>query len=346
MTDKKITINIATGTIIKVVFTILLLIFLYLTRDLIAVILLSVVIASGVEPAAVWLQKRKIPRTPAVIFIYLITFVAIGLMFYIIIPAIFSEFSSFVVKMDAYFERPAEQNVLDELLAVFPSSISGLLRNFAADASQYLENFKTDFSHGAASLFGGAVSLVLVVVLSFYLSVQEKGIENFLRIIIPIKHEEYIIDLWLRARRKIGLWLQGQFLLGVIIAVLSFLGLSILGIEYALAFALLAGMFELIPVFGPILASIPPIAVALSISPILALKVLILYIVVQQFENHLIYPLVVRKIVGIPPIMTILALVAGAKLAGLIGMLLAVPVVTILVEILNDIDHKKHRAAG
>ncbi len=341
MDEKNITIKISTSTIIKAVLVVLSVIVLYAIRDILAVVLLSVVIASSVEPAAIWFQKRKIPRTVAVIFIYLSTFAVLGILFYFIIPTVFGEFSSFSGTIINYFQKPEQASLLKGLFVGLPASVSQLLQTFSVSVSNYISSFTGGFFSTASRIFGGAISFILVIVLSFYLSVQEKGIEKFLRIIFPLRYEEYVFDLWIRVRRKLGFWMQGQILLATIIGVLTYLGLTILGIEYALTFALLAGFFEIIPIFGPILASIPPIMVGFSQSPFLALKVAILYIIVQQFENHLIYPLVVRKIVGIPPVMSILALIIGWELGGFMGLLLSVPLVTALVEILDDMDKRR-----
>lgn len=341
MNNKSITININSGTFFKAILFILLAIFLYLVRDLIAVVLFSVVIASGIEPAASWFQKNKIPRTLAVIIIYLLAFLLLGLIFYTIIPIIFSEFSSLSSGVAGYLNQPSQIGILGELFTSLPVSISNLLQDISQQAADYVSIFTSGFFKATAKIFGGALSFILIVILSFYLSVQKNGIENFLKLIIPLQYEKYVTDLWLRVSRKIGRWLQGQILLGVLVGILTFLGLTILGVEYALTFALLAGLFELIPIFGPILSSVPPIMVAFSQSPLLALKVIILYIIVQQFENHLIYPLVVRKIVGLPPVITILALVVGVKIAGFLGILLAVPVASVIIEILNDLELKK-----
>src|SRR6185295_13630846 len=136
----------------------------------------------------------------------------------------------------------------------------------------------------------GVLSLVLVVVLSFYLSVQQDGITNFLKTVTPSKHRKYVIALWNRAEKKIGLWMQGQLLLGVIVAVLVYLGLTLLGVKHALLLGCLSGIFELIPLFGPILSSIPGIVIAFSDSGFtLALIVAGLYLIIQQFESQLIY---------------------------------------------------------
>lgn len=342
--EKSLVINITTGTIVRAILLFASVFLLYFIRDVILIILFAVVVASGVYPAANWFQKRKVPRTLAVVIVYLIGFILLGFVFYLIVPTIFSEFVSFAGQIGNYVNQPFRQDILAELMALFPSSLANLFQNLASKSSEYIASFTSGFLTSAAKVFGGVVSFILIIVLSFYLSVQERGIQNFLRVVTPIQYEDYILDLWSRSRKKIGRWLQGQMLLALIVGVLSFLGLSILGVDYALTFALVAGFFEIIPIFGPILAAIPPALTALAVSPILALKVIILYIIIQQFENHLIYPLVVRKIVGIPPILTILAIVIGAELGGFMGVLLSMPLMTVLVEILHDIDLKKHPA--
>ena len=183
---------------------------------------------------------------------------------------------------------------------------------------------------------------MLIVVISFYLSVQEGGVDDFLSIITPVRHHAYIIDLWHRSQRKIAFWLQGQIILGIVVGLLVYLVLSILGIPHALVLALFAGVLEIIPVFGPIIASIPAILVAfMNVGVGTGFLLIGLYVLIYQFESQLFYPLVVRKIVGISPIVVILALVIGAKLAGVLGAALAVPLSAALMEYIHDIEKRK-----
>ena len=213
------------------------------------------------------------------------------------------------------------------------------------DAITQIQNALAGLSHGffqtASIIFGGAFSALLTTVISFYLAVEEKGIENFLRVIIPIEREEYTIGLWKRTQGKIGLWLQGQLLLAIVVGVLVYLGLSIMQVPYAMTMAVLAALLEIIPIFGPLIAAVPGIIIGFSVSPSLGLMVIGLYLIIQQFENHLIYPLVVTKIVGIPPTIVIVALLIGTKLAGILGFLLAIPLTTVVVELWNDFEKRK-----
>jgi predicted PurR-regulated permease PerM len=175
--------------------------------------------------------------------------------------------------------------------------------------------------------------------------VQETGVDDFLRIITPVDNQSYVLNLWKRSQDKIGKWMQGQLMLAFIIGVLLFLGLFILGVPHPLLLAVLAAVFELIPVFGQILAAIPAVGVAyVFMGPKGALIVAALYIIVQQFEANLIYPVVVKKVVGVPPLLVILALLIGFKLFGFLGALLSVPLAGAVQEMVSDIDMRKRRA--
>ncbi len=191
-------------------------------------------------------------------------------------------------------------------------------------------------------IFGGFFSFILIAVLSFYLSVQEDGVSDFLRIVAPVKKQDYVIDLWRRSQHKIGLWLQGQVVLGIVVGVLVYIMLSIVGIPHALVLALFAAVLEIIPVFGPIISSVPAILVGFNDLGVGTGFLLVgLYLIIYQFESQLFYPLVVKKIVGISPIVVILALVIGAKLAGVLGALIAVPLSAVFMEYVHDVEKRK-----
>lgn len=352
MADKNITINVGFGTVAKTIFFILLLWVLYQLLDLVLIVLTAVVIATAIEPATRRLVKLRIPRVLAVIILYFVVFgIFSGVIIYLI-PTLTQELGSLSKQLPDYINS---LNLLDSPIAetlgegALPSQLpfSEAINSLSEKVADISGNFLSVLS----TVFGGALSLLLIVVMSFYLSVQEKGIENFLGIITPVKYERYVIDLWHRSQKKIGLWLRGQLLLALIVGVLVYLGLTIFGIKYALLLAIIAAIFELIPIFGPILSAIPAIAIAF-IGPDGGLDkafiVVILYVIIQQFENQLLYPLVVKQVVGVPSIVAIIALIAGGTLAGLLGMILSVPLAAVLMELFNDLDKEKHhlRAKG
>lgn len=340
-------IDVSFGTIFKVALVGFLLWALWILRDVVGVLLLSIVIASAIEPVNHWFSRHRIPRVVGVILLYLFAFFIFILMFYLILPPLFNDVFNFVAQLPNYIQEAFNPNsFLFQLFPDLPSALQKSLRDAALIFERSLESYIAFGAQGAfdagSALFGGVLSLVLLVVISFYLSVQEHGIENFLRIVTPLEHEAYILNLWGRAQRKIGRWLQGQILLGVLVGVMVFLMLTILNVRHAAILAMLSAMFELIPVFGPVMAAIPAVIIAALQSPLLGLMVLGLYILVQQIENHLIYPLVVRKTVGVPPLLVVLSLVVGGTLGGFFGIILSVPLAAVLVEFLNDVSAHKY----
>ncbi|MDO8510351.1 MAG: AI-2E family transporter [bacterium] len=335
------TISIATGTIVKTILLLILFYILYILKDLILVILTAIVIASSVEPATKWFARRHIPRLPAVIIVYLIVATLIFSLFYFLVPPLLDETAIFLQSLPTYVDRLEIWNPLSQGSDSVVKGITGSfsIREIVSELTVFLESFSGNVLSALTAVFGGVLSFIVIAVLSFYLSVQEDGVGKFLRIITPVRYRKYVTALWLRSQVKIGLWMQGQLLLGIIVGILIFLGLTILGVENALLLAFLGAVLELLPLFGPVLSAIPAIIVGLLGGGVtLALLVLGLYLIIQQFENHLIYPVVVKKVVGVPPTLVIIALFAGAKLAGFLGLILSVPVVAIIIEYLNDIQ--------
>lgn len=345
MTSDNKLVEISFWTIIKTAILVTLVAALWHLKDVMVTVLLAIVIASAVEPAARWFEKYKIPRVLGVIIVYFTTFFIFFLVFYFVIPPLLSEAVDFVSILPEFIENTLRpDSPVFSIFPPLPNVLINSLRNFALDLQHSLPQVTSGVISATSAIFGRVINFVLMIVISFYLAVQKGGIENFLRIVTPVKHEEYIISLWKRSQQKIGRWLQGQILLGLLVGIFVFLGLTILGVKYALLLAILSAVFEIIPVFGPVMAAIPAIAVASIQAPVLGLTTLGLYVIVQQFENHLIYPLVVRKTIGVPPLLVIIAIVVGGKLAGIYGIVLSVPLSAVLIEFLNDIGERKKRA--
>ncbi|MSR71479.1 MAG: AI-2E family transporter [Candidatus Taylorbacteria bacterium] len=343
---KNFTISISSGTVLKTILYVVLFYVLFMIRDLILVVFGAVVIASSIEPVTKWLGKRRIRRLPSVIIIYFLVALILFGIFFFFLPQVLSEALTYVNSL------PQNMNTSDlwspikdsSLFSSFTSSVQGMSSNFSlqevvGQAQAFITGTGAGVLKTANFVFGGALSFILIIVLSFYFAAQEDGVGNFLRIVTPPKSQKYIIDLWKRSQLKIGYWFQGQLFLGLLIGILIYVPLLILGVKHALLLATLAGIFELVPIFGPLLSAFPGILVAYVDGGVtLGLIVAGVYIIIQQLENHLIYPLVVRKIVGISPIVVILSLVIGAKLAGFLGILLSVPIAAVFMEFINDVE--------
>lgn len=346
--DKDINISINAGTVVKVLAVILGFWALWTLRDLVLVVITAVIVASSIEPAVTFLGKYRIHRIPAVLGVYIALAGLVAGLFFAFIPPLVSEIVDVAGKVPVVVQELNGSAITGDASALKKAEL--IVAQIAEGASAQdifttlgkISGSAKEFATTAGSIFSGFFSLILIAVLSFYFAMQERGIQNFLKIVIPFGHEAYVIGLWERSKVKIGKWMQGQLLLGVLIFILVYLGLTIFGVPYALLLALAAGLLEIIPVFGPIISAIPGVAVAFSVGGAsLAIFIAGFYLLVQQFESHLIYPLVVRKIVGVPPILVILALIIGFELAGVLGVLISVPVAAALMEIVDDIEKGK-----
>ncbi len=342
-------INITSGSIIRAALFVVLFVFLYFIRDLLLVILAAVVVASSVEPATNWLGRHKVRRLPAVVLVYLFLagFLAVFIVFFL--PSVLTEAIAYLNNLPESIRLSDIWNPIRDTGLLNAGDTVSALSSQSFSVKDIIDGLRSLISGTAGGafktvsiIFGGALSFILMIVLSFYLAVQEDGVANFLKIVSPVSKHDYIIHLWKRSRRKIGYWMQGQLVLGIFIGILVYLCLLVLGVKHALLLASLAAVFELIPIFGPILSAIPAVLIATVDSGVTQGVVVIgLYLIIHQFENHLLYPLVVKKIVGVSPILVIIALIVGVKLAGFLGALLAVPVAAVIMEYVEDIEKEK-----
>ncbi len=344
--DDRQKIAITTGSWVRGILVIAIAYGLYLVSEFILVIIAAIVIASAIEPAARWTKRQNIPRLPMILLVYVTSALVLAGLFYFLLMPLIGEVSSFIKTFTIYSNSVTNGGVLSDLFKT-----QDLFGGFDTpvvirEISSRLNSLTTFLSQGVFSsvsvIFGGVLNFILILVLSFYLVVEEDGISKFLKIITPLKHEPYVVGLWRRSQIKIGFWMQGQLIASVVVMLLVYLGLVIVGIPHSLLLAVLAGVFELIPLFGATIAAIPAIFIAyVSGGMTTALIIAGLYIVIQQIEGHIIYPLVVKKVVGVPPMVAILALVVGTTLAGFLGALISVPVAAVLMEFISDLEKRK-----
>ncbi len=335
------TIIISPSTIFRIIFIILLLVFLYLILDVIVIFIFALIIASAIAPLVNLLGKLKIPRVIGALLIYIIVIGGLGFLISLTIPSVAKEIKDLSSNLPNYIEFLSDKFESIQNASSKYQDIIIQFQKFLAGTGDLLRKSASDLFSTAVNIFGGIFSLFLILVISFYLSVQKKGVQRVLTSLAPREHRDYLLSLWERSQKKLGRWLQGQLFLGVIIGVLVYVGLSLLNVKFALLLAVLAGILEIFPYIGPVIAAIPAIILGFLQAPILGLWILILYIVIQQMENHLIVPLVIGKIVKLNPVVVILALLIGWKLGSIPGMILAVPITAVLAEFFRDIIKKR-----
>lgn len=330
-------INISTLTLVKVIIIGFLIYIMFLIRDILVVFFVSLIFAAAIGPWVDWMQKRKIPRTLGVIFIYLALLIIVGSIIYLMIPPISAQIRELSDNFPEYMDRLMQGADFLRNNASNFNSIKGTLDAIRGG----LETNAGNIFSTVTGVFGSIFSFFLTLVVTFYMAVEDNAMKKIVRSIIPFKHQPYALGLVTRMQKKIGLWLRGQLILCFTIGILVYIGLKILGVKYALVLALIAGITEFVPYLGPLTGAIPAVLIAFSQSPMLALITAIFYYLVQFTENNVLVPKIMQKAVGLNPIVSIAVLLIGFQLAGIAGAILSIPVATAASVFIQDIfDHR------
>ncbi len=327
--------EISPQTIIKAIFIILGIWFLYLIRDVIVILFISLIIVAAIEPTVDFLKRKKIPRSFSVLVIYLLLFTLVGLLFSFLIPSLVNQFKDFSENFPRYTEAFLKTyGGIEKFLGTFGFEMQDA--NILGDLGSKITEGSANIFSKTIGVFSGFFSFLIVLSLVFYLSVEEDGMQKFVSSFVPASRREYAVSLAERVKTKVGKWLQGQLLLMLIIFILYYIVLSILGVPYALILAVIGGILEIVPYLGPIISTVIATIIGFFISPATGFMVLGGYVIIQQLENNVIVPQIMKKTVGLNPIIVILVLLIGAKIGGTMGAILAIPIATIIGILLED----------
>ncbi len=320
---QKVSITITTKTLWTVLLMVVGLLVAWELRSFLMVVLLSVVIASFAEAGIKVLKRIRIPRGIAAFILYVIGLAIIGGVLYLVVPLFSSEFRNFV---ELFPKTSYAYRVLG------PISDNG----FNTGTIRTLFNGGTDVFATLSNIFGSLLNAILVIIISFYLSTQEKGIEQFLRVVVPKDYEDYAVSLWSRVERKIGHWFGGQVFVAILIALVTYVGLFIMGVPYALILSALAGVFMFIP-FGTAFSLIPAVILGYLGGGVgLALQIFVFYGIVHYLESYFLSPYILHRTVGVPMLVMILAVIGCFELFGLVGIVLAIPLAVLVLELISD----------
>lgn len=339
--NRKVIFDVSYATFLKAVLIMLLLLLLFAVREILLLMFVAIVLASGLDPLIDWLQKRKIPRAVSSLFLFLVLIGLIALIVYLLVPPLIDQVQQLIDVLPGYMETLFEK--VAEYTGYSQEQSMEKAREIVDSLDDKIGSAASSVYGWVASLFGGFISVVIIFVLAFYFIVEEDSFKKFIRSLVPTKHRLYADDLVGRTQKQVGKWLRGQFLLCLVVGILTYIGLSILGVEYALVLAILAGLLEIVPYIGPIISAIPAIIIALSQSPVLVLLVIALYFVVQQLENHILVPKIMQKVLGLNPLVVILVILVAVQLAGILGAILAVPLATVISVFLKDIFEDRNK---
>lgn len=311
-------IDISHKTIIFITAFLILLWVLYLILDIILLLFLSFILVSALAPVVEKLTKWRIPKSIAVLAIFLAVIAALSSLTAVGLTPLINQTSNLTQRLADTITSLLQANFIDQ----------SIIRQEFTDLSRHVVSF-------ILGLFENLIAFASVLVITFYLLMEREKIEDFASSFSPDRQVQ-IKRLIGKIEYKLGAWLRGQIILSIFVGVLYYIGLTILGVEFALPLAILGALLEIIPIIGPIIAAIPAVLIGLTVSPLLAALVAGLYLAIQQVESHVVVPQVMRRAVGLNPILVILAVTIGARLLGIGGALLAVPIAVVIQVILQE----------
>ncbi|HRN95877.1 MAG TPA: AI-2E family transporter [Candidatus Levybacteria bacterium] len=299
----------------------------WLLLELIGVVVagfIAYIIMAAIAPLVYRLAARGVPKSLAAAAVYLLVVAVIVLLIFPLVPFFTTQTMQLVRGLPQYIQNATEllgiRTNQAELQNIFSSQLGAIGSNALQVTSQ---------------VFGGIFTILTVIVLSFYLLLDHVRVQKSIASLFAPSVRRRASETIEKVEDKLGAWLRGQITLSFVV---TWLGLTAIGVEYALPLALLAGMLEIVPTIGPIIAAIPAMIVALSISPTVAIFVAVLYALIQILENNFLVPRIMQRAVGLHPIVVILGIIIGGKLLGVLGALLAVPFISLVVVIATEIN--------
>ena len=341
--SKKINIDISSSSIFKILVVIFLVWILYLIRDVVVILLFAFILVSILEPAINWLRFKKVPKTLSVILVYLILLSIFAGIMALLIPPFTDQIDQLSTTFPIYWQKfSIEFRNIGQFLNQYGvgQEIENAFKNLKYSLPQTTTGIFSQVGHFLAGVF----TIFVILVITFYILVEENATKRIFRSILPSQYLPYTYQVFNRIQNKLGLWLRGQLILSFIVGLFVYIGLLLLGVKYALILGIIAGLFEFIPYLGPIFSGFIAISLTFFQSPIKALLVLILYIVIQAMENNILVPKIMQRAVGLNPVISIIALLVGGNLGGVIGAILAIPVATALSVFAQDFLEKKRES--
>ena len=321
--------------------------------EILLLILISAILATGISPLLARIQqmrlgrrRKRISQSGAILIIYAALILVIVLIGGIILTPLVTETRQFVMQLPQLLRNLQQYAINLEVRYSWLPDISGLIARLPQELAGLSRYFGT--AAGVAFRFlGGLVSILTLLFMTFYMLLEGPQIKSEFLTLFPRERRARVEEVLHHIGLKFGGWVRGQLLLGLIIGVVVGVGTALLGLPYPLLLGLVAGITELIPIVGPIIGAVPAVLIALFQPPWWrVLAVVGFYAVVQQLESNFVVPRVMRMAVGLSPLLTVIALLIGAKLMGIIGALLSLPVAAAVQVVVGEVLQAIRRAAN
>jgi predicted PurR-regulated permease PerM len=325
--------------------------------DILIMFLVALFLAAAFSPGVNRIHSWGVPRALAIIILFASVLGFIVFLAGTLIPVIARQLVDIAQSIEFWFTHLANNQNGDTF---FSRTLGTMIANVLEQANpdKLLEAFNrnvemiagqlTDFAGKGAqivlSTVGAIFNIVLVTLLTFFIVLDRKNLNVFFHSLFPARHQKYLTQKMDMVQNKIGQWVQGQITLFFIVGAFTYLVFSVVGIDYALTLAMLYGLAEFVPYVGPIGAFLISAPIAFNESLFTGLSLIIFHLVYQFLEGNILVPMIMRQAVGLPPVVTILALIVGASFPDVInpvmGMILAVPTATIISIFVRDFTER------
>ncbi|OIP80451.1 hypothetical protein COZ35_02710 [Candidatus Peregrinibacteria bacterium CG_4_10_14_3_um_filter_44_21] len=314
----------------------------YEIRSIILIVFVSLLLYAAIDPAVNKLQSRKVPRAISVLGIYAVLLFLVGFFISNLIPIVADQLLELAKKAGHLITNITNGDSLetlpfaDKIIPYLQSSLEAVdqqtfinnLQGTLEKLGEQLQNIAGNTFVALKMIFNGVFNAILVLIITFFLVVDAGSVDKFLKSVFPSKYSAYIVEKSEKIKDKIGHWIRGMMMLMISMFTLYLIGFSLLGLDFAITLAMMGGIAELFPVIGPILAGIPAGLIAFNESPWLVLWVIGIVIMAQQLEGNVLIPLIMKKTVGLKPVIIIISVLIGYQMLGILGIILAVPVAT------------------
>ncbi len=315
---------------------------IYLVRDIAVWFFFALVISVLLEPAINFFRWFRLPKVLAVILVYLLIFGAIGLFIYLTAPLLLFELKEFLKYLPGYFEQ------ISPLLKQLGVYALNNFQDFSNNLAGVLEKSSAGIIDAVMSFFGGLASAAFILTIAFFLSLEEKGTEKVLILLTPKKYESYISSLFERVQAKVSGWFGARILACLFVGLASYLVFILFGVKYAFILALISAVLNFVPYIGPWITTVLLIIfIAVSSgSWLIVIYVLIGITIVQEIENKILTPVLMKKMIDLPPVLVLIALLVGSQIFGFLGTIFSVPVFGIIYEFLKEFLEKRRQDAA
>jgi predicted PurR-regulated permease PerM len=302
----------------------------YLIRDVVGAFVLGALIAFLIGPLVDRLVVIGIPRSLSIVVVFMALLAVVAAVASMFVPLLVTEATQLQAQAPSIAATAQDQLSRLEGSPVeflgFRVDLSGTTDEISTHANEFLfGQFGNALSLGLAAV-GTLLQLLLMLLVAFLISYDQHRITRLIRRLVPLDYQADFDSIWAQLRTMLHGYMRGQLIIAVMIGVASGVACQALGLQYAFALGVLAALTSLVPYLGPFLGAIPAVLVALALSPLKAIEIGVLYFLISNVILNFLSPKIVGDAVRLPPILVIVAFIAGFSLAGILGMFIAVPV--------------------